>query len=302
MSEKAKKIILDHDLGSDCDDAGAIAILMKGHLQGRCRALAVTHTIADHYGQYAACAIAGYYGVTDVPFGINLENDRLSGEEYRASSKYAAEKYFAGRGLPELEGNVGLLRRVLAANGRKDISLVTIGPLTTVCGLLRSGPDGVSPKTGRELFRENVSEFICGGCNFVDSAVSDWNIAADPDASDEVVNRALMPMTFVGDEVGGRIVTGSYLEACDPGYPVRDCYLSFNKGKGFTRYSWDLATVYYAIMGGCGLWEKKNGLGVRVNGAGNTFFSPGGEHACLVQTAGDAEVTETLDRAMMYGM
>ena len=244
-----KKIIFDHDLGSDCDDAGAAAIVIKAHMAGECECLAITHAIGDHHGAYAIKAICEYFGADDIEVGCNRENNKLSTPDYYTCTKYTTEKYFKDRELPYLESNVKILRRIMASNGAKDITLVTTGPLTTIYELYKSGPDDISPKTGRELVQENVAEFICGAGCFNDPNCREWNLRADMESALDVINDPAVPMIFVGNNVGGGIFTGDLLRDFDENYPVRDCYFLLHDWKDCVRNSWDLVTVYYAIYG-----------------------------------------------------
>ena len=46
-----KNIILDTDIGPDCDDAAALAMLNLYADQGLCRILGITHCTSNPYGQ-----------------------------------------------------------------------------------------------------------------------------------------------------------------------------------------------------------------------------------------------------------
>ncbi len=298
--KELKKIIYDHDLGSDCDDAAALAILIKAHKAKRCKALAVTCCIADKYSAPCTQAICEYFDVSDIPIGRNLENNKHSEDCYHDCTKVTCEKWYGDREPPSHESNVKLLRRVLAENGKKDITFITTGPLTTVFELFRSGPDEISKKTGRELFGENVAQFVCGAGNFTgDTENREWNLVADPEAALEVVNEPEVPMTFVGNNVGGCIFTGNHLPDCDERYPVRECYYLLWNYEKCVRNSWDLVTVYYGIYGGAGLWDVAEGYDVKVNELGQTRFKKGGIHSYLYQTASEKLITELLDEFMM---
>jgi hypothetical protein len=295
-----KKIIFDHDLGGDCDDAAAAAIVIKAHKAGECRCLAITHAIGDHNGAYVIKALCEYFGVDDIEIGCNRENSKCSDEPYRNCTKATAEKYFRGREMPEPESNIRIIRRIMANNGgKKDITLVTTGPLITIDELYKSGADDISPKTGRELVRETVAEFVCGAGCFSDPNCHEWNIVADLESALNVINDPAIPMIFVGNNVGGPIFTGHLLRDFDENYPVRDCYLIVNEGKGFLRNSWDLVTMYYAIYGGCGYWEQLDGYDVRVLENECTYVKKGGIHSYVRQIGDSGEITELLDRAMM---
>lgn len=297
---KLKKIIYDHDLGSDCDDAGAIAILVKAHKAERCKALAITCCVADKYSAPCTQAICEYLGVWDIPIGRNLENSKHSSEGYHDCTKVAVEKWYGDRALPEYESNVRLLRRTLAENGKRDITFITTGPLTTLYELFLSGADDISAKTGRELFAENVSEFVCGAGNFTgDTANREWNVRADSESAVEVINKSDIPITFVGNNVGGGIFTGNLLPDCDEAYPVRECYYLLWNYEKCVRNSWDLVTVYYGIYGGAGLWDVSSGWNVRINALGQTRFSKGGIHSFIYQSASSRLITELLDEFMM---
>ena len=298
--KNAKKIIYDHDLGSDCDDAGAVAILVKAHKAGRCRALAITSCIADPYGAICTGAICEYFGVDDIPIGANRSNNKLSEKGYDDCTRVAAEKWYNGGPYPEYESSVTLLRRILAENGKKDITFVTTGPLITVHELLKSGPDEISPKTGKELFEENIAEFVCGAGNFTgDTENREWNIRADPESALYVINDPVVPMTFVGNNVGGGIFTGNRLPDCDERYPVRESYYLLWNYENCVRNSWDLVTVYYAVYGGAGLWDIAEGYDVKVNELGQTRFKAGGPHSYIYQSASSELITALLDEFMI---
>ena len=273
-----KKLIFDHDLGSDCDDAGAGAIVAKAVKAGDCKVLAVTHAISDPYGQYAMEAIFEYLGVTGIPFGYNLENQKLGTEDYHQCAKYAVEKYFGNRPLPERKSNIKLLRKVLAENNQKDITLLTTGPSVTLFELYRTQGDEISPKSGRELVADNICEFIYTGGNFVSSEVMDWNNRADPESSFAVLNDSPIPITYCGNEIGGCIFTGQILPDQPEDYPLRDCYYLLTNFEDCVRNSWDLVAAYIAIYGPGKYWRVNRGYDVHVNADGQTFYQKGGPH------------------------
>ena len=56
------KIIFDTDIGGDCDDAGALAILHEAQNAGKAELLAVTLSTSSPYAAGCADAINRYYG------------------------------------------------------------------------------------------------------------------------------------------------------------------------------------------------------------------------------------------------
>ena len=55
-----KNIILDTDIGPDCDDAAALAMLNLYADQGLCRILGITHCTSNPYGAGTIDAINLY--------------------------------------------------------------------------------------------------------------------------------------------------------------------------------------------------------------------------------------------------
>ena len=69
MSKGAVKIILDTDMGPDCDDAGALALLHKLEKLGEAEILAVMHCTSSIWGPGCIDAINTYYKRPDIPIG-----------------------------------------------------------------------------------------------------------------------------------------------------------------------------------------------------------------------------------------
>ena len=67
---KSKKIIFDTDIGWDCDDAGALALIHSLCNKGEAELLAVTATYYHRYVAGCIDAINRFYGRI-VPVGVN---------------------------------------------------------------------------------------------------------------------------------------------------------------------------------------------------------------------------------------
>ena len=64
-----KRIFVDTDLGSDCDDGGALALLHALAGLGLCDIIGITYCISCESGPAAIDAINRYYGRQDIPIG-----------------------------------------------------------------------------------------------------------------------------------------------------------------------------------------------------------------------------------------
>ena len=68
MKDKIK-ILLDTDLGSDCDDSGALAVLHNLADQDKAEILGITHCASERTGLVSVMSINSYYGRPDIPVG-----------------------------------------------------------------------------------------------------------------------------------------------------------------------------------------------------------------------------------------
>jgi len=73
MSNKKVRLILDTDIGCDCDDAGAMAVMNALADFGECEILAVTHCTSREDGAGCIDAINTYYGRGNIPVGTLKE-------------------------------------------------------------------------------------------------------------------------------------------------------------------------------------------------------------------------------------
>ena len=75
-----KNIIIDTDIGPDCDDVGALAMLNIYANQGLCRILGVSHCTSNPYGAGTIDVINRYYGRPDVAIGTYYGEGFLTDE------------------------------------------------------------------------------------------------------------------------------------------------------------------------------------------------------------------------------
>ena len=239
--ETIRKFIFDTDIGPDCDDCGALAIMDTYHKAGKIELLGVTHCTSDLYGVNVIAAINDHFGV-QVPIGQTDRQGFLAG-----LTKYTlpvSEMYLADHPAPVYETALPMLRRLLAEN--RHVTMVFVGPLNNMGDLLRSGGDDISPLTGEELIAQSVDEVIVMGGNFENFNHGEYNIDCDVEAAQLMTEKCTVPIIYCGFEAGEHVITGATLEACPENHPVRKAYYHYLDGK-FLRNSWDLVTAYYAV-------------------------------------------------------
>lgn len=293
--KKRKRIVLDTDIGIDCDDAVALGAVLGRAREGKCELLAVTCSTMREGAPETAKAVCDYYGI-NVPIG-RTELPPLACDFDNNYARAVAEKY--GAKTPEI-GAVGLIRKTLAEADEK-IVLVAIGPLCNMAELLRSGADEYSDMSGEALVTEKVSEIYVMGGAFRPKAdgkpTAEWNILQDVGSARYFAANCPVPIVFSPHELGARVFT--YPE--DMPEPVRYSMTSFAEAAGesvdgFKRESWDPVTCLAAIDGEkYGLKIGENGV-VSIDEEGVTSFVPdkNGKHRILRLVGG----AEKLERAI----
>lgn len=292
-------IILDTDIGPDCDDAGALALINLYHRRGLVNVLAVTHCTSNPCGVGAIRCINDWYG-NDFPVGTMSRTGFLCDEQAR---RYNGP--LSGR-LPESRRIAGdavqLLRRTLASQADGSVDFITIGPLRNLADLLLSPADTDSPLDGAALMERKCARLTMMAGSFAHPEVShlrlpavEWNIEMDVDALHTVMERWHGPTAWLGWEAGIQVITGRNLRTLPDEHPVRAAYELHGSGDG--RPSWDLLTVHHACVPENGLTRGERGI-VRVGTDGSTTFTPdgNGRHTVIKLAANPEDIAAELDR------
>ena len=245
-----KLLLIDTDLETDCDDAGALALAHRLVGQGRIRLLATVADTASTWTGAAVQAIQRYYGRSELPVGIRPGPDP---EPYRAWLAELRQRNFPfyTRELAESAGvrpggnffpeaGVALYRRILAGAPDGGVTCCAIGLTGVLAGLLESGPDDWSPLSGRELVAHKVAELVTMSSASEVDGVEEFNWRMDPVAAARVT--ASWPGRLTVSSPGGEVLTA-------PGGagPAAQAYRRWGGNQtGFRRPSWDLLAVLYA--------------------------------------------------------
>ena len=146
---------------------------------------------------------------------------------------------------------VQLYRSVLSKAEDNSLHLISIGFLTNLADLLKSGADDVSDLSGVELAQSKVAKLIIMGGLYP----SGWEFnfgGGDPASTIYVLQHwpARVPITFSGGELGGDIYSGQNLaQHSPPDSPILAAY-QWYVGRCLTvRESWDPLTTLYGILG-----------------------------------------------------
>lgn len=248
-----RSFILGTDWGEDCDDAVALRILCRHHKAGKIRLLGVGVNTCDKDTAGSVYGFLKKEGVSDVAVGIDRAAAYLNIDaRYQARlAKYAPEK-----SNDDAEDSIRLYRRLIAEAPGK-VEIMEIGFLQVLAGAITSQPDDISPKSGIELFSEKVEKVWIMGGKFDCQGGKEYNLSRHADAcaaASVVCDKCPVPITFLGWEIGARLITGDELDKNDYLHEVLN-----DHGSGDGRESWDPMLCLMAIIGD----EKKAGYSVK---------------------------------------
>ncbi|MHC4693206.1 MAG: nucleoside hydrolase [Planctomycetota bacterium] len=244
---QAVSIIFDTDIGTDVDDAGALAILHVLADKGETRILATMSANQNRWCAPAIDVINTYYGREEMPIGCSKTGPNPE-EWYHDSVGDFPHDLSSSDDAPDA---VELYRKILASEPDNSVTIVVVGWLTNMADLLDSKPDRYSPLAGRELVDIKVKELVSMGGRWPNSSKNEgeYNFRMDGAAAHKVISEWPGKIMFTG--LGKDVMTGGRLVAEGAkDNPVPAFYRNFFKGhKVSERSSWDLIAVLYAVHG-----------------------------------------------------
>ncbi len=280
---KKRKVILDTDIGPDCDDVGAIALLIHWADEFGFDIAGIVNCTSNRYGTACIDALCTYLGKSDILIGeYKPEGFNAEGLKY---NKYIAEnfpnKYISGEKIA-LDATE-LYKKVLSEADDDGVIVITIGMLNTVWFAYESCS---------ELFDKKVHAIIPMAAEYRKG--HEYNIFCHAEAAKAFCSGYNGKVLFSGFELGVDIFTG--FEAKNSSDPFVKAYELYCDGK-FIRNSWDLVTVMFAVFG----TEKYFGLTetgkVIISDNGDNIFesSESGNHSFVTAAVPKSEIENVIN-------
>jgi len=287
-----KKYILDTDMGCDCDDIGALAIMLNSVKKGEAELLCVTHAINNIHGlrfmenmikRYELdipvykCAVPGFMeeGHKNVyDFYVKPMTDNNTNTDYKDSLK--------------------AMRKLLAEN--ESVTIITIGSFVNMEALLKSEPDDISDKNGIELMKEKVEAVYSMAGNFANPNHGEFNVVCCLDGARYFAENCPVPIVYSGFEVGEKILTGAHLESFSDDSYIKKGYFEYSKRTVYTRPSWDPTTVYQALYPENKLFRLSDGVSVLFDEKGLTKAADGGKDRYMILAVSHEEAAKELNK------
>ncbi|MCC9607148.1 nucleoside hydrolase [Blastopirellula sp. JC732] len=251
------RILFDTDMDSDCDDAGALAILHALADAGEVELLGALVSSSHPWSGACVDAINTYFGRPDLPIGVSKAKSasRQGSKFAKRISEEFSHDFPEGNDAPDA---VTVYRQVLAAQPDKSVVIVTVGDLTNLRYLLESTADDVSPLGGRELVAAKVKEWVCMGSRYpADLDPNPWgNFKMDPESTEKAIANWPTTITFTGGGAfADSVATGKTLSELPKDNPVRRVYELYFGGAARNRHSADQIAVMVAARGSGAPWK-----------------------------------------------
>jgi inosine-uridine nucleoside N-ribohydrolase len=297
------KIIFDTDIGPDYDDVGAMAFLHAMADSGKAEILA---TVSSNQHELVAPCI----DILNIYFnrpGLPIGSPKSHGVNLTASQPWpdtlVARYPHSVKSTADAPDAVSVYRKVLYSQPDTSVTVVTVGFLTNLAGLLQSTADSICPLSGKDLVLKKVKKLVSMAGGFPSGY--EFNVHIDSTASAYVFENWPTPVIFTGFEIGSKIHTGLRVMNMDmDNSPVRDVFrlsIPMSEDDKNGRMSWDQTAVLIAVYGTGGFFDQVTGT-IRVNPDGSNGWvdSPGGKHTYVVQKMPVDEMARFIEDRMMH--
>ena len=299
LAAESVPVIFDTDIGNDCDDVLALAMLHSLQARDECDLLAVTIT-KDHPDAAAFVdAVNTFYGNGDIPIGV-CDSDvttaagsfnRLANTMDGGKPRYPHDLVSGADAAPAVE----LLRRTLANAKDASVVIVQVGFSTNLANLIKSPGDAIDPRNGRELVSAKVRllSLMAGAFRQIvgDSGHlydhKEYNVVKDIPSAQTLALQWPTPMVWSGFEIGKNLPYPHRSILRDYAYvehhPVAEAYTLY-KPPPHDRPTWDLTSVLHAVRPNRGYFEMSEPGTVMVADDGLTTFdtNDNGTHRYLI--------------------
>jgi inosine-uridine nucleoside N-ribohydrolase len=244
-----------------------------------------------------------YYGRPDLPMGAPKKGGVSMGAPQHWPDSIIARYPHRIRSTTELPDAVKTYRKILNGQPDSSVTIVTVGFLTNLAGLLRSQPDSISSLTGPELVSKKVKKLVSMAGRF--PAGKEYNIKIDSTASVYVFENWPTPVLFTGFEIGWEIRTGLRLIASEmKNNPAKDVFsicIPMSAEDSLGRMSWDETAVLIGVYGTKGFFSTVRGkIIVHPDGSNSWIDDPQGSHAYVLQEMPVTEMARFIEDRMMY--
>ncbi len=263
LCKTPRTVLLDTDIGPDCDDVGALAVLIYYAKQYGFPIGGVCNCTSNKAGNGVIDAICRRCGIETPPLGQWHGEGFMDGVEYCKYNTAVAEAHSEAyrNGTLQVDDEVTYYRKRLAAAKDGDVMVISIGMFNNLAALLESPADDISPLTGVELVKAKVYALVSMAAILPQGR--ECNVMCDYKASEKVFNNWPTAIYLSDFHIGVNVKTG-YAHITDESTIMSDplpmSYHLYTKAWNWEgavkgqNASYDLTAVQFAALGECELY------------------------------------------------
>lgn len=305
LSITKKSVILDTDMGPDCDDVGALVTLIHYAKQYGFDILGVCNCTSNRSGMGAIDAVSEYCGYPIENLGQWEHPGFMDGPECHKYTDEIAQRFSKkyAQGTLKVSPSVEFYRRTLAAAPDDGVVIITIGMFNTLAALLDSQPDEYSPLCGKDLVIKKVNALVSMAAILPEGR--EFNVLCDYKASERLFADWPTKIYLSDFHIGWQIMTGYDPAEPQPDSPLYEAYRLYTAGR-CTNSSYDLTAVQYAVLGDCELYTlHKDAYRMEFYDAGTgtpdatrAIADPNGRIYFMKKLVDDAVIANSLNQIM----
>jgi uncharacterized protein YjbI with pentapeptide repeats len=276
----ATPLIIDTDIYNSVDDVGALATGFALQRIGQANVVAAivntrtTRPAVPTDSWQCVAAIGQFYRSTGTLLGSDTPNNGPNPTP--PPPDFLAPCVSKGTPVAPPASAVATYRAALASQPNGSVVIASIGYFENLQALLNSGPDQYSALNGHDLVVQKVKMLVAEGGGYPADPTPHTNFSGNAAAAEFVAANWPTKLVWSGYEVGHAALAGSLLSTTQPARsPVRTAYEAFLAGPSKAYYTFDLTTVYHAILGASDPWmtESLPGTNAIVTTVGPTYGS-----------------------------
>ncbi|NMC38166.1 MAG: nucleoside hydrolase [Bacteroidales bacterium] len=209
LCQNRQKIIFDCDLGSDIDDAFALALILASP-EFDVLGIVLDHGLTDKRAQVAAKMLY-LTNRTDIPVVVGRKTPQVAGTDTPA--EYSGQYYWA-EGFDKIKPVSKTATDFIIENLKKfprEVILITVGPVSNIGDVIKKDPEAL--KLAKHVYSMFGSFYTGYGTAEKPEPVvtEEWNVMGDSEASRLLVG-SKAAITYCGLDVTTRVWFDSDLQ------------------------------------------------------------------------------------------
>ena len=202
ICQNRQKIIFDCDLGSDIDDAFALALILASP-EFEVLGIVLDHGLTDKRAQVAAKMLY-LTNRTDIPVVVGRKTPQVAGTDTPA--EYSGQYYWA-EGFDKIKPVSKPATDFIIENLKKfpgEVILITVGPVSNIGDVIKKDPEAL--KLAKHVYSMFGSFYTGYGTAEKPEPVvtEEWNVRGDSEAS-KLLTGSKAAITYCGLDVTTRV-------------------------------------------------------------------------------------------------